>query len=87
MYEVTEEVKNNVRASIECELAGVASVDEHSLGLFVFTRNPSGEMRPLFLPAVRNRGRIRCRDDNRRESEAGLEDSVSRAFRQFLVNR
>ena len=36
MYEVAEEVKENVRASIECELSGVASVDEYSLDLLVF---------------------------------------------------
>lgn len=36
MYEVTEEVKNNVRASIERELFGVAIVDECRLDLLVF---------------------------------------------------
>ena len=37
MYEVTDEVKNNVRASIERELSGVASVDECCFDLLVFT--------------------------------------------------
>lgn len=36
MYEVTDEVKRNVRDSIERELSGVATVDECSLDLFVF---------------------------------------------------
>lgn len=36
MYEVTEEVKNNVSASIERELFGVAIVDECRLDLLVF---------------------------------------------------
>lgn len=36
MCEVTEEVKDNVRASIERELSGVASMDKCSLDLFVF---------------------------------------------------
>ena len=36
MYEVTEEVKNNVRASIVRELFGVAIVDECRLDLLVF---------------------------------------------------
>ncbi len=37
MYEVIEDVKNNVRASIERELAGVATVDECCLDVLVFT--------------------------------------------------
>lgn len=36
MCEVAEEIKNKVRASIERELSGIASVNECTLDLFVF---------------------------------------------------